>query len=87
MSTSRATSNSRSTASRTIGSGCAGDAAAAQAHRRAVTTLAEEKKINMFLRLGEPEVIERLRAEFPDLGDEPDARTVFLKLRELRNRW
>jgi hydroxyacylglutathione hydrolase len=32
-------------------------------------------------------VIAGLRAAFPDLPDTLDARTVFLKLRELRNRW
>jgi hydroxyacylglutathione hydrolase len=52
-----------------------------------VTTLAEEKRINTFLRLTSPEVIARLREAFPDLGAQPDARTVFVKLRELRNRW
>jgi len=52
-----------------------------------VTTLAEEKRINTFFRLQNPAVIAGLRARFPELGPEPDARTVFLKLRELRNRW
>ena len=52
-----------------------------------VTTLAEEKHINTFFRLRSPEVIARLRAAFPDLGEHPDARTVFVRLRELRNRW
>ena len=28
-----------------------------------------------------------LRAQFPELPEQPDARTVFLKLRELRNTW
>ena len=28
-----------------------------------------------------------LREAFPDPPDEPDAKTVFLKLRELRNKW
>ena len=52
-----------------------------------VTTLAEEKRINAFLRLEEPQIIARLRTSFPDLGDAPDARTVFLALRTLRNSW
>jgi hydroxyacylglutathione hydrolase len=52
-----------------------------------VTTLAEEKRINTFLRLQSPTVIGRLREAFPEIGERPDARTVFLKLRELRNRW
>ena len=30
---------------------------------------------------------DRLRESFPDLPDEPDAKTVFTKLRELRNQW
>jgi hydroxyacylglutathione hydrolase len=52
-----------------------------------VTTLAEEKRINTFFRLSQPQVIARLREAFPDIGAHPDARTVFVKLRELRNRW
>src|SRR6202451_3462254 len=49
--------------------------------RGLVTTLAEEKDINVFLRLGEPEVIARLREPFPNLGATPDERAVFLALR------
>jgi hydroxyacylglutathione hydrolase len=52
-----------------------------------VTTLGEEKRINTFLRLQNPGVIARLREKFPDLPETPDPRTVFVKLRELRNRW
>ncbi len=52
-----------------------------------VTTLADERRINTFLRLDSPVVIERLRETFPALEPKPDARTVFLRLRELRNRW
>jgi hydroxyacylglutathione hydrolase len=52
-----------------------------------ITTLAQEKEINTFFRLQSPSVIARLRAAFPDLDERPDARTVFVKLRELRNRW
>ncbi|MDW5444842.1 hydroxyacylglutathione hydrolase [Polaromonas sp. SM01] len=55
--------------------------------KSAVTTLAQEKEINTFLRLSSPSVIASLRESFPDLPDEPDARTVFTKLRELRNKW
>jgi hydroxyacylglutathione hydrolase len=73
-----------------------GNAAAAELLARAraqdpanglVTTLAEEKRINAFLRLQEPQIIARLRASFPDLGAAPDARAVFLALRSLRNSW
>ena len=52
-----------------------------------VTTLAQEREMNTFFRLGSPSVIARLKEDFPDIGDDPDPRTVFLKLRELRNRW
>lgn len=52
-----------------------------------VTTLGEEKNINTFFRLQEPSVVEKLVADFPKMGDAPDAKSVFLKLRELRNSW
>jgi hydroxyacylglutathione hydrolase len=52
-----------------------------------VTTLGEEKRINAFLRLQNPQIIARLRERFPEIGETPDARTVFVKLRELRNSW
>ena len=52
-----------------------------------VSTLALEKEINTFFRLQNPTVIAVLRQAFPDLPDELDSETVFLKLRELRNSW
>ena len=52
-----------------------------------VTTLAQEHEMNTFFRLDSPSVIARLAEDFPEIGDAPDARTVFLKLRELRNSW
>ena len=52
-----------------------------------VTTLALEREINTFFRLRNPTVIAKLREAFPDLPDNPDPKTVFLKLRELRNDW
>jgi hydroxyacylglutathione hydrolase len=52
-----------------------------------VTTLGDEKLFNTFLRLQNPSVIARLQAQFPQIGAHPDAKTVFLKLRELRNKW
>ena len=52
-----------------------------------VSTLALEKEINTFFRLHSASVIKRLQESFPDLPDEPDPKTVFLKLRELRNNW
>lgn len=52
-----------------------------------VTTLGEEKKFNTFFRLTSASVIAKLREAFPDLPAAPDAKTVFTKLRELRNKW
>lgn len=53
----------------------------------AVTTPAGEKRINTFMRLDGPGVIALLREDVPQLPDRPDAKTVFAKLRELRNSW
>ena len=52
-----------------------------------ITSLGEERAINVFFRLGSSTIIARLRETFPEIGSEPDARTVFLRLRELRNSW
>ena len=52
-----------------------------------VTTLDVERTVNTFFRLTSATVIARLREAFPDLPEKPDPRTVFLKLRELRNSW
>jgi hydroxyacylglutathione hydrolase len=52
-----------------------------------VTTIELERRINVFFRLENPDVIERLRERFPDLPARPERKTVFLKLRELRNAW
>jgi hydroxyacylglutathione hydrolase len=55
--------------------------------RALVSNLVMEKEVNTFFRLRSPTVIAKLRESFPDLPDAPDAKTVFLKLRELRNQW
>lgn len=52
-----------------------------------VTSMANEREINTFFRLQTPAIVQKLVEEFPELGDSPSARTVFLKLRELRNSW
>ncbi len=52
-----------------------------------VSSLALEKEINTFFRLHSPSLIARLREAFPDLPEEPDEKTVFVKLRQLRNEW
>ncbi len=56
-------------------------------HEALITTLGLEREINTFFRLQSASVIEQLRASFPDLPDRPNEKTVFLKLRELRNDW
>jgi hydroxyacylglutathione hydrolase len=52
-----------------------------------VTTLGQEKETNTFLRLQHSSVVEKLLEDYPGMGEKPDARAVFLKLRELRNNW
>jgi hydroxyacylglutathione hydrolase len=52
-----------------------------------VTTLAQEKEINTFFRLQSPTIIARLQESFPELGNAPSPKEVFLRLRELRNHW
>ena len=50
-----------------------------------VSNLGLEKEINTFFRLTNPEVIDQLRERFPNMDSDP--KSVFLKLRELRNQW
>lgn len=52
-----------------------------------VTTMSQEREINTFFRLQNASVVAKLVEDFPKIGDNPDAKTVFLKLRELRNSW
>ena len=52
-----------------------------------VTTLGDERRFNTFMRLDSASLIEALRQVFPDLPARPDPKTVFTRLRELRNRW
>lgn len=52
-----------------------------------VSTMAVEKEINTFFRLRSESVIATLRETFSDIPENPDPKTVFLKLRELRNSW
>ncbi len=55
--------------------------------RALTTTLAQEMLHNSFFRLDNARIIAGLRQNFPDLPEQPDAETVFIKLREMRNRW
>ena len=49
------------------------------------SSIGEERKYNPFFRFRQPELIESLRAEFPDLVPHPAE--VFRLIRELRNSW
>ena len=52
-----------------------------------ISTLALEKEVNTFFRLKNPTIITKLVETFPELPDQPNAKEVFTKLRELRNVW
>jgi len=56
-------------------------------HNAYISTMADERMINSFLRLENPSIIAKLRKEFPDLRSSPSKKEVFLALRELRNHW
>ena len=56
-----------------------GPLATARAHEPTtarITTLGDEKRVNAFLRLQNPQIVARLREKFPEIGEKPDARTV-----------
>ena len=52
-----------------------------------VTTLGARDGDQHLLPADQPDRHRELREAFPDLPDKPDQKTVFLKLRELRNKW
>jgi len=51
-----------------------------------MSTIGEEKKYNPFFRFTEPEVLESIKSEFPEI-EESDPKEVFRHIRELRNNW
>ncbi|MCL4169858.1 UNVERIFIED_CONTAM: hypothetical protein GTU68_056516 [Idotea baltica] len=52
-----------------------------------ISNIAMERAVNTFFRLSSETVIQTLKSQFSELGDDPTEETVFLKLRELRNKW
>lgn len=52
-----------------------------------VLTLSDELTVNSFFRLNEPGLREGLRQRVPELAAGASEREVFLRLRELRNKW
>ena len=53
----------------------------------AVDRAEDERDIAFVINGESPGVIARLRDTFPEIADFSDPQTVFLKLRELRNKW
>ncbi len=51
-----------------------------------ISTIGQEKNYNPFFRFGNPELIESLKAEYPDISSD-DPLAVFRLIRELRNNW
>lgn len=58
-----------------------------EAETQPVLTLADEQQINCFFRLDEPAVREGVRALSPRLAADAGARELFVRLRELRDKW
>ena len=56
-------------------------------HDAYISTMADERKINSFLRLDSSSIINELRKKFPELPKKPSEKEVFIALRELRNDW
>jgi hydroxyacylglutathione hydrolase len=52
-----------------------------------VLNLGEERQVNVFFRLEQPEIIAGLKRARPAMLAEATPRAVFLALRDLRNRW
>lgn len=50
-----------------------------------VTTISDEKQYNPFMRLEDEQIIKNLKNSDPEMSDDP--KSVFVKLRELRNNW
>ncbi len=53
--------------------------------KQIITTLAMEKQMNPFFRLNNGNIINLLRAEFPDINE--SEKEVFIHLRKLRDNW
>jgi hydroxyacylglutathione hydrolase len=52
-----------------------------------ISNIAMERAVNTFFRLDSETIVRVLKAQFSELSDEPSEEEVFLKLRELRNKW
>lgn len=52
-----------------------------------ISNIGVERNINAFFRLKSQSLIAELRKQFPDLPEQLPEKTVFIKLRELRDKW
>jgi hydroxyacylglutathione hydrolase len=74
-------------AARTLAQRISAAGAALSGAQAPVLNLGEEKQLNVFLRLEQPEIAAVLQRGGAELGAKPTPRALFLALRELRNRW
>lgn len=56
-------------------------------HNACITTMRDERRINSFFRLTNPDIIEKLKSENSNISDNPQPREIFKALRQLRNHW
>ncbi len=56
-------------------------------HDAYITTMADERRINSFFRLNNPDIIQKLQNENAEISDKPEPREIFKALRQLRNNW
>lgn len=53
--------------------------------KESLSTIGEEKTYNPFMRVNEEDLVSNLKEKYPDM--KTDARSVFIKLRQLRDNW
>jgi len=56
-------------------------------HDAYISNMADERKINSFLRLENSAMINQLRKKFPEMSEFPSKKEIFLALRNLRDNW
>ncbi len=56
-------------------------------HNAVITTMADERRVNSFFRLDNPDIIEKLQQENSGISTDPAPREIFKALRQLRNHW
>lgn len=56
-------------------------------HNAYITTMSDERRINSFFRLTNPDIIQKLQQENSQISENPEPREIFKALRQLRNHW